>query len=551
MKLKYNLIFFLFFGMMAPSCKNGLMEDARSQVTDNYINTPAGFDAAVKACYSYLRSFYGSQIGSVFTVYGTDTYTSASGADMDYNNYNSNLGASKGFISTLWGNLYVAINACNAVIERAPAITGINEDLKNTRVAEVRFLRAQYYFLLVQLFGPVHLSLTETQGVVTKASRAPIASVYDAIIEDLELGIAKLKLTASDYGRVTKPAAENLLSKVYLTRAGSTAKKADDYENAAILAKNVIDNYSFKLLDDFDAVFAQGAGEKNSEVIFSVQYSSNVLTNGDGNQTHLFFLMAYDVIPGMQRDLQNGRSFPYYRPTPFTLGPLFNKELDDRFDKSFKRVFYCNKPGTYLLNGHNVQMKLADTAIYFPTENMSDAEIAKKDYSVFPPNKVNDRNYPSLTKFLDPMRPDIGTTSGSRDFIIYRLADTYLMAAEALMMSGKADLAVEYINKVRRRAAKKGESEAETLVNKKAMEVSAAALDIDFILDERARELIGEYTRWFDLVRTGKLVERVKKHNSLAAPNIKDYHVLRPIPQTQIDRTEGGRDAFPQNDGYQ
>ena len=82
------------------------------------------------------------------------------------------------------------------------------------------------------------------------------------------------------------------------------------------------------------------------------------------------------------------------------------------------------------------------------------------------------------------------------------------------------------------------------------MQITVADLNIDFILDERARELSGEYLRWTDLTRTGKLLERVKKYNPVATTLIKDYHVLRPIPQTQIDRTLGGATNFPQNAGY-
>lgn len=83
------------------------------------------------------------------------------------------------------------------------------------------------------------------------------------------------------------------------------------------------------------------------------------------------------------------------------------------------------------------------------------------------------------------------------------------------------------------------------------MEVAAADMNLDFILDERARELSGELTRWTDLVRTGKLLERVNKYNPVAKLNIKDFHILRPIPQDQIDRTKGGAASFPQNTGYQ
>jgi hypothetical protein len=93
----------------------------------------------------------------------------------------------------------------------------------------------------------------------------------------------------------------------------------------------------------------------------------------------------------------------------------------------------------------------------------------------------------------------------------------------------------------RRRAARPG-FEA-------AMEITAADVDLDFILDERDRELMGEVNRWYDLVRTGKFLERVMAHNrkAAAAGFVREHHALRPIPQSQIDAVEN---EFPQNPGY-
>ena len=116
------------------------------------------------------------------------------------------------------------------------------------------------------------------------------------------------------------------------------------------------------------------------------------------------------------------------------------------------------------------------------------------------------------------------------------------MLAEAQFKQGKIDEATQNINVVRRRAAWPGKQAA--------MEITPAQLTMEFIMAERARELLGEQTRWFDLKRWGNLVERVKMYNPQAAPNIKDFHVLRPLPQNQLDRVEGGVSAFPQNQGY-
>lgn len=550
--MKKIIYIFCFSLFVCSACNKMLVEDVRSQVTGDYLNTTQGWQEGVNGVYGTLKNvFTGIEDNGIIpqiTVFGTDTYTNGfDGGFKMINFYNSDLNPRTPVIRTNWNNLYIAINACNAIVDRAVNVTGLSGTLKNTRLAEVRFIRAEYYFLLVQLWGPVPLSLRETQSIITDATRAPVKDVYDSVITDLNFAIENLPVTASNYGRVTKPAAENLLANVYLARATSEAKQPDDYSKAADLAKGVINNYSFKLLDDFGKVFEQGAGEKNAEVIWSIQSNKEIISNGLGNSMHLYFLMKYDDLPGMQRDVANGRPYARFKPTNFVLNDLFDRQLDSRYTKSFKRVFYCNKPGTYTINGNSVNLKTGDTALYLADREYTPSELSQIKYNVWPPSKQNERVFPTLTKFLDPERKDINDQPGSRDLLFSRLAETYLTAAEALLMSGHPDEAADYINVVRRRAAVTGSTPAETEANRQAMEITSAQLDIDFILDERARELLGEGTRWLDLTRTGKLVDRVKKYNPVAAANIQPFHVLRPIPQEQIDRTSG---EFKQNDGY-
>lgn len=128
---------------------------------------------------------------------------------------------------------------------------------------------------------------------------------------------------------------------------------------------------------------------------------------------------------------------------------------------------------------------------------------------------------------------------GGRDYPAMRLGETYLLLAESLLRQGKVAEATDAMNAVRRRAAFPGKQAA--------MEITPAQMTMEFLMEERARELTGEQVRWLDLKRWNVLVERVKLHNAQAAPNIKDFHVLRPIPQNQIDRAEGGASGFPQN----
>ncbi len=116
----------------------------------------------------------------------------------------------------------------------------------------------------------------------------------------------------------------------------------------------------------------------------------------------------------------------------------------------------------------------------------------------------------------------------------FRLSETYLLLAEAYLGLNDADNAAKAVNVVRNRA--------------KASSVSASQMDMDFLLDERIRELVGEESRRFTLVRTGKYVDRVRKYNEVLRNTVDEHHALWPVPKTIID---ANRDIeFPQNPGY-
>lgn len=541
---------FLVAGLLlgTQSCKDLLDETPVSQVGAQYINSPAGFEAATKAVYATLRGYYGREAAMTLTVFGTDTYTmGADGSFKFVNQYTAQLDARLAPTRDIWNAFYIAINTANAVVDRADQIPGLDEAIKKRRIAEVKFLRAHHYFLLVQMFGPIPLNLKENTVANKVATRAPVPDIYAAIISDLEAALPDLATPTTDYGRATAGACEHLLARVYLTKATSEAAAADDYAKAATYAQNVITKYTYKLLPDFAKVFEQGAGEINDEVIFATQYTSDPITNGVGNQTHLYFGMEYDVQAGMQRDVLGGRPFKWFRPTDYTLNVIFAERVNDsRYKKTFKATWLSNKPGTYTnlfdTSKPSLTFKSGDTTIFIPGYEMSLAERATKPYQVLVPSLYKPDLFPVLQKFLDPLRPDRTYEQGSRDFIMFRLAETHLIAAEALVKQGKVDEALPFINAVRRRAAFPGKETA--------VEITSVQLTMDFIMEERERELLGEMFRWFDLKRWGKLVERVKLYNPDGGPNIKEHHVLRPIPQDEIDRTAGGAQAFPQNSGY-
>lgn len=541
MKKHIYIYCMLAVAIFATSCDEYLEEQVISDVSANeYYNDEQGFEDGVKAVYSFLKFITANERGMTLHNFGTDAFTNgADGSHKGINVYDSRLNQfDEGYFREQWNELYRAINQANAMIDRSAGID-IPADVLNERLAEVRFLRAFYYFELVRMYGDVHLTLEETIGVQTEATRTPAAEIYSqAIIPDLEFAISVLPEEQGEYGRATKPAAEFLLSKVFLTRGQTEFAQPGDVSQAQSLMEGVINNYGFALLENWGDVFDQD-NQRNSEVIWAMQNTEDPILNGNqGNRAHLYYLMEYDKLPGMTRDVANGRPWKRFKPTDWLLG-LWDRDIDLRYEVGFKHVWFTNNPGTYNINGRDVELALGDTAVYLPGFEVTDEFRASKPYSIFTPSEYTERVYATLNKFIDPRRPDRQHTQGSRDWMFMRLADSYLIVAEAAFLQGDLQTAADALNMVRVRAAREGSEDA--------MLITAADVDLDFILDERARELAGERHRWFDLVRTGKLVERVRLHNEQGGPNIQDFHVLRPIPQDQIDKTTSD---FPQNPGY-
>ncbi|SHJ57285.1 RagB/SusD family nutrient uptake outer membrane protein [Pseudozobellia thermophila] len=524
------------------SCESFLEEELVSEVSaGTYYTTESGLEDAVDATYAWLKGFYGPERGFTMTTFGTDIWTNgADGSHKTINLYDGALNATQSYMNEAWRDWYRGVNQANAVINRAEEVE-MDEALKNIRIAEVRWLRAFYYFDIVRTYGDAHLSLEETEGVEVEANRTPASEIYEqAIIPDLEFAIANLPEVQDDYGRATKAAAEFLLGKVLMRRSYTSYAASNDAERAETLFSNVINNYGFELLPDYGDLWDIN-NQENSEIVWNLTISKALVDDGtdeEGHRGHLYFLFEYDVRRGMVRDIENGRPWKRFRPTPFLLG-LWDRSIDTRYDKGFKHVWYANTE----VSDERGNLAIGDTAIYIPGPQ-KDIEWpqSRKDaapYLVYTEEDYTERIFPTMSKWLDNTRPDRQHTQGQRDVVLMRLADAYLFRAEARLKQGDPAGAAEDINVVRRRAAVPG-MEA-------SIEISAGDVDLDFLLDERAREVFGEHARWWDLTRTGKLVERVRLHNAQAAGNIQDYHVVRPIGQDQIDRALGG---YPQNPGY-
>lgn len=534
----------IFAGLsLSVSCKKALEENNPSGITaESVFSTPAGFETLVNAAYSYQRWWYGKEEGYSMSEMGTDLWASGAGdVTPDLTNY-INLQGTNTTLTTEWQQLYAAINLCNAGVNRIGE-AGLSATVRPIREAELKFLRAFYYWHIVESWGGVHFTLQETQGVITSANKTPVETFNKQILDDLLFAVANLPVTTADYGRVTKPAAQAFLARMYLTQ-----KKYTEARDMAVAVIN--GGYGFTLLPAFADLWKM-ANLKNKEVVYAVNYSINLSLNDltdpilnplghsrGSNNGHLLFAMKYDDQPAMIRDILNGRPFDRYMPTRFLLD-LYGSN-DSRYEGSFKTVWLAN--GTTRPAG----MKLGDTALL-----ASKAVVAStgKLYKIFDRNAVYNANgtvkdqlhYVSLNKFDDPTRTSINEAQSARDVFVIRFAELYLIAAEAELNLGNTTAAATYLNVVRTRAAKAGKV-ADMLV-------SPEQVTQDFILDERAREFAGEQIRWFDLKRTGKLIDRVKTYNPNATA-IAAFNEVRPIPRTQIDAVTN-KDEFKQNPGYQ
>ena len=346
-----------------------------------------------------------------------------------------------------------------------------------------------------------------------------------------------------------------------------------------------------------------------------MNWGGEILRDGSnltgGNASFLFWCGVWNFVPGLTTilvrtrdeaskiiryrgvDYNVGTSYqPYSRgyqefvPSGFLLD-LFNDETDQRYQASFRDTWYI-APVFQTAFAAGVEPpagfhEMRDTAIYMSKSVVTPPGViarAANRYVLFSRTDVGnpdvhplyqnaegsaptmaassagnenfkgDRMYIQFRKFDDLNSSIIGIVCG-RDAFVIRLSEMYLIAAEGYMMSGSSGPAITKLNELRTARAIPGKSNVLTT----AENSQVSGKDINVILDERARELCGEQQRWFDLKRTGKLLERVKSHNSRVANNIKEYHTLRPIPVTQMDaitnRTAGpDPDGFWQNPGY-
>ena len=526
----------LLIGTLVTGCEDFLEETNRTKITiPNSRENPETFDQLLNYTYEISRNNttrYAPDMLYVLEDLGTDIVTRSSplnGTDA-INDY-VDMNASNYVMWKYWENQYKIISAANNLIYNADLIEGVEENLRTKGVGEAKFFRAWSYFKLVENYGGVPIVTEPITSAQSDFTRVEEQEVYALIVNDLTDAINAVDENPADYGRVSKDAARHLLSKVLLTRGYKSFDAADDYDRAISLAETVISNHQ---LEPTFADVIDIENQRNDEVIFSYLFGSEPLTAGWGNTKHLLYKFEYFNYSGLERGTlyQNGIG---RMPTPYFFN-MFDEE-DTRNEETLRYVLYADVAEDGL--------EVGDTAIYFPKTAWSQERIDSKPYTVINPDEylVNDGvtniHFPMFKKFDDPGAPFVYANEkalGDRDMVMMRGAEAYLIAAEAAFQKNDLDAAANYLNTVRSRAGI-------------TTPLTAADIDIAIILEERARELIGEVNRWMDLKRTGTLISRVLEYNPHAALNnaISEKNLLRPIPQPEIDASGN---SISQNPGY-
>lgn len=584
--------------IMAAGCTKILKEQPRLGFAPTFFTTSDGIQGGIAGIYSSFRGQWGTQIFTQLYNSGTDESIRGAAADVQHwFTYNQPLiKSSSGDYEGFWNTLFIDINTANGVLQYGAAVD-IPAATKTQLLAQAKFLRGFCYFYLVTTFGQVPLHTTFNTSPSAADAPAALADLYTQIIKDFTESAADLpNLPATGTGKPgTKATALYLLAKTYLWRGWSTAAQPTDFQQAYTISKGIIDNkatYGLDLLPFFNSVFREG-NEYSSEVLMVVDHTKDLKfgqvnqpgTGGGGagaNQSNFFWRAGYDLIksdyPGtsgtnvVQRDIQNGRPYRRIRPNmKYVLETAFaNRATDQRYDGTFQTIWLSNggpyptgatttTPGS---NGATVNGKVlinkVDTAIWLRDRVVTPAERAAFKGIIFEPDylpgatiKFTDQMFPTVRKFDDSTRGDQNDYS-DRPYILFRFSDVYLVAAEAAIKGGAtAQDAANMINVLRTRAAlMPNQTPAQYTAAVAAQQITAAQATLDFLLEEKSRELFAEDTRWWDLCRTKKLVERVKLFNPEAGPTVQPFNMLRPIPQSQIDLvTEGPK--FPQNPGYE
>lgn len=544
---KYLIISIVFFAVLTSCKKTFLDEKVYSSFTPEALSDSLSYEAAITGIQSQYALWHTLGFDNVNSQgflcawqMGTDVAYNKAPADLDpfavpYTNY-ENLTSTDPAVLFAWKWAYNLINNCNVVIttvDNAP----MGQANKNSLKAEASYFRAVAYNTLATLFGRVPVVTVPLTGPKTDFVRAPLTDVNNLIIADLTFaktnlpGINNVKLFQAKrlFARPNKSMASQLLAETYLRTNQNNLAEAE--------CDAVINSGDFNLTtarygarasqpgDAFSDMFIYGNQRKsqgNREAIWVVEIENpNTVIGGAGMVTSVVFPGHQFAAPQHRRvwgnryhqqsgmllcDSLGGRGISRMALTYFALNNYGANDMRNS-QYNIKRTYYYNNPASALF-GQQVNPNAAGV----DTNRFIVPQTTK--WNQFDPNDA----------FGFPMIKDI---------IVMRLGETYLLKAEAQLKQSNTGGAAATLNILRARAG--------------AAAISSSDVTMDFILDERARELIAEENRRMTLMRTGTLVNRVVGRG-LKITGLSAKHLLLPIPKSEIDLNKDA--VLEQNTGY-
>ena len=545
----------IFIFIMAGCSDRWLNENPPNLITTQtlYCNL-AGFETGLNGLSRLVRE---ERSGPDYSVESLRADMFLNGTD----NMTANLSASFSLVAENWASLnnsqngdiyqnfvwlYNIVNAANTIINQAEnradvdwtggQWTGLQN--KNRVIAEAKAIRAWAYRHLTFCWGDVPLSLKESLGSSIKLDweRTPVAEVRNQMKADWLFAEKQLNVEPSSPSRITKGAVQHYLSELYLVLG-----KPD---SALFWANKCINTPGYKLITERYGVTKKDAGvpfmdmfydgnvlrtQGNTESLWSWEYEFGV--TGGGNSTmRRWYTSRYDLItvkgvrPFQFTVERGGRGIFRMSMTKWALD--IYEPQDDRFSNyAIRKYFILNNASQ---NAPAIADKLPSGYNYGDTIKLNWSQDITPKYS-----RTN-YDWPFSRKFESVLANDLQSSGQYNDQVFLRLADTYLLKAEAQFKLGDFEGSAQTINIVRNRSH--------------ASLITGSKVNLDFILDERSRELFREEERRYTLLRTGKWLERVQKFNKNGGQTASKRDTLFPIPQAVIDANL--TKTMPQNPGF-
>jgi hypothetical protein len=529
---------------------------------DITLTTTADFQAAVNMLYRKPGEMfiYSTDDGMFALYHGTDLGYCTAATDR-LNTYAATMVPENGLVSHLWNNSFFMVNQANLILTRI-ADADIADADKNVLRSEALFFRAFAYRILANLFGGVPLITEEITMPRRDFVRATREETYMQAKSDLEEAIPLLgNIDVVKDGKISKQMAQHLLSEIYISLG--------DYDNAISTATAVIDYPALELMTERFGSKLDQPGD-----VYSDLFKTGNQNRSSGNQESLW-VMQYDYLNPATTwaDMWPWKMNPFYQNIAITVDGVTTTAFKGVTAEKGGRGVAWMHPTDHVMFGiwenDENDMRISEYNIvrdlkvdnedspafgeWFVADGYSGNATARQWFPFLMKKVTGDipedywqrdaNGNPLLTAFGEHLVTNNGNST-FRDMYMFRLVETYLLRAEAYLGKNNKDAATSDINVIRARA--------------NAQPAVPSEVDIDYLLDERLRELYYEEPRMLTLCRMGKLAERNRQYNysytdvtgtyECAGTSIQDYHNLWPIPYSEIERNT--ETVLEQNPGY-